>query len=94
MPETPHPLDALRRPRLLILAARFGLEDYNRDRDLRKIFKVDRPPTPALAVSRLMEEEAALEETRVAGAAGYSVARHIAVLIALIGETRLLPARG
>ncbi len=27
----------LRRPRLLIRAARFGLQDYRRDRDLRRL---------------------------------------------------------
>ena len=32
-----------------------------------------------------------MEQTRRAGDAGYSVARHIEVLIALMAEVRLLP---
>jgi hypothetical protein len=42
-------------------------------------------------VRRLLTEEEALEATRKAGDAGYSVARHIDVLIALMAEVRLLP---
>jgi hypothetical protein len=79
----------LRRPRLLIRAARFGLADYHRDRDLRRL--VSAPTTPERAVPRLLQEEEQLEETRRAGDAAYSVARHIEVLIALMAEVRLLP---
>ena len=79
----------LRRPQLLIRAARCGLADYRRDRDLRRI--LDSNPSPDRAVRRLLTEEEALEATRCAGDAGYSVARHIDVLIALMAEVRLLP---
>ncbi len=81
----------LRRPRLLIRAARFGLTDYNRDRDLKRVMKVARAPSPLRAVDGLIEAEAHLEETRKAGDASYSVARHVEVLIALMAEARLLP---
>ena len=81
----------LRRPRLLIRAARFGLADYRRDRDLRRL--IGQISSPDVAVERLMTEEQVLEETRRAGDAAYSVTRHIEVLIALICETRLLPRR-
>lgn len=79
----------LRRPRLLIRAARFGLADYRRDRDLRRL--IGQIATPDRAVARLMSEEEQLEEDRRAGEASYSVTRHIEILIALISETRLLP---
>lgn len=79
----------LRRPQLLIRAARCGLADYRRDRDLRRI--LDAQPSPDRAVRRLLTEEERLEETRVAGEASYSVTRHIEVLIALMSEVRLLP---
>ena len=36
----------LRRPRLLIRAARFGVADYKRERDLRRLIK--RPTAPHL----------------------------------------------
>ena len=81
----------LRRPRLLIRAARFGLTDYNRDRDLKRVMKVTRAPSPAKAVDGLIETEARMEATRKAGDASYSVARHVEVLIALMAEARLLP---
>ncbi len=81
----------LRRPRLLIRAARFGLADYRRDRDLRRL--LGQISTPDHDVERLMSEEERLEEDRRAGEASYSVTRHIEILIALISDTRLLPRR-
>ena len=79
----------LRRPRLLINAARCAIADYRRDRDLRRLIDANLPPHRALP--RLMDEEQRLEDTRRAGDARYSVGRHIEVLAALIAETRLLP---
>ncbi len=84
-------LKNLHRPRLLIRAARFGQQEYNRDRDLKRVMRTTTVPTPARAVSRLIEQEADLEETRQSGEATYSVARHVDVLIALMAEARLLP---
>ncbi len=78
----------LRRPRLLMHAARFGLGDYRRDRDLRRLASLT--GTPEQTVETLLSVEEGLEETRLAGDAGYSVARHIEVLIALLAEARLL----
>ncbi|MCI2398415.1 DUF6477 family protein [Aliiroseovarius subalbicans] len=86
-------LTNLRRPRLLIRAARFGQGDYNRDRDLKRLMKLPATPTPARAVDGLIAEEARLEETRKAGEASYSIARHVEVLIALIAEARFLPRK-
>lgn len=84
-------LGALRRPRLLIRAARFGTADYNRNRDLKRLIREPTLPTPVRAVNSLMAEEARLEETRTAGDVSYSVSRHVEVLIALMAEARLLP---
>ncbi|MCK8462266.1 DUF6477 family protein [Aliiroseovarius sp. S1339] len=82
---------ALRRPRLLVRAARFGLVDYNRDRDLKKLMKTAATPSPANAVNELLQEEARLEDTRKTGDASYSIAYHVEILIALMSEVRLLP---
>lgn len=79
----------LRRPALLIRAARFGLQDYRRDRDLRRLIDTALPPDRALP--RLLEVELQIEEIRRAGDAGYSIHRHIEVLIAVLGEARMLP---
>ena len=84
-------LAALRRPCLLIRAAKFGLTDYRRDRDLARLTQSTTLPSPRRAVSLLMSEEHRLEETRRSGDATYSVARHIEVLVALMAEARLMP---
>ena len=83
-------LGALRRPRLLIRAAKFGIADYNRNRDLKRLIHEPAVPSPTRAVNRLMIEEARLEETRQAGDLSYSVSRHVEILIALMAEARLL----
>ncbi|MFV2033900.1 MAG: DUF6477 family protein [Halocynthiibacter sp.] len=82
-------LKSLHRPRLLIRAARFGLSDYSRDRDLRRIVKQPKLPSPGGAVVTLMSEERLLEDKRQSGDAAYSIARHVEILIALMAEARL-----
>lgn len=84
----------LRRPRLLINAARFGLADYRRDRDLRRLLGATALPSPERALHRLIDEEAHLERTRKEGAASYSLTRHLEILIAVMAEARLLPRAG
>lgn len=84
-------LAQIRRPRLLMRAARFGLGDYRRERDLRRL--VGQLPSPEKALSRLMDEEERLEALRLEGRADYSLPHHIEVLIALMAEMRLA-ARG
>ena len=87
-----HRLDHLRRPRLLIRAARIGAEDYRRDIHLPRLLGHDSLPRGAVALARLMEVEAALDECRLTGDAGYSTVRHVEVMIAVIGEARILRA--
>jgi hypothetical protein len=84
--------ETLRRPRLLMRAARFGLAEYRRERDLRRY--VEGPTSPEDTVSSLMSVEARLEATRITGDAAYSVARHIEVLIALLAEAQFLRRGG
>ena len=84
-------LSQLRRPRLLVRAARHGLQDYRRDRDLARLIRTTASPQPAAALEALFETEELLEATRRAGDANYSIARHIEVLIAMMAEARLLP---
>lgn len=78
----------LRRPRLLMHAARFGLGDYRRERDLRRL--VAPFGAPEDTIPHLLSVEERLEATRLAGDASYSPARHIDVLIALLAEARLV----
>ncbi|MGC8202378.1 DUF6477 family protein [Aliiroseovarius sp. PTFE2010] len=86
-------LAQLKRPRLLIRAARFGAEHYDRARDLARIIKAPANLSPAVALDALIAQEAQLELTRKSGDASYSVSRHVDVLIALMAEARLLPER-
>lgn len=87
-------LKDLRRPQLLIRAARHGLCDYRRDRDLRRLMRLSTLPSPDRALGALVAEEAEIERNRQSGDARYSVARHIEILIALMAEFRLLPRAG
>jgi hypothetical protein len=82
-------MTAMRRPRILVRAAKFGLSDYVRDRDLKRMFAPEAPPRPGLAVAPLIAREAEIEAVRQAGSAAYSAVRHVEVLTALIAETRL-----
>lgn len=86
-------LKMLNRPRLLVRAARYGLSEYNKDRHLSRLIKDARLPSPGQAVITLMSEEQILEEKRKLGDASYSVMSHIEVLVALMGEAKLLAAR-
>lgn len=83
--------DNLRRPRLLIRAARFGLEDYRRDRDLRRL--LGGTGTPEHTVAHLLAEEERLEHIRQTDDLNYPVGRHIEVMVALMAEVRLLPRK-
>ncbi|SNX73309.1 hypothetical protein SAMN05878503_11528 [Cereibacter ovatus] len=82
-------LAEIRRPRLLMRAARLGLCDYRRERDLRRLVGEQQAER---AVTRLLAEEQRLEDRRRAGDATYSVAHHVEVLIALMAEVRLIGA--
>ncbi|WP_375571055.1 DUF6477 family protein [Seohaeicola saemankumensis] len=87
-----HRLDALRRPRLLIRTARIGAEDYRRDIHLPRLLGHGGLQRNAPALERLMDIEAGLDQSRRDGEAGYSTIRHVEVMIAMMGEARLLRA--
>jgi len=86
-------LNTLRRPRLLIRAARFGLSGYSHDRDLTRLISDARLPGPGRAVTQLMNIEGDMNAKRKTGDATYSIARHVEILIALMAEIQLLRAR-
>lgn len=82
-------LSQMHRPRLLIQAARFGLQDYRRERDLRRLGGLTARPCDAVPI--LIAEEQRAEDNRKLGEAGYSIAHHIELLTALMAEIRQLP---
>ncbi|MHC9237638.1 DUF6477 family protein [Pseudooceanicola sp. 502str34] len=85
-------LTGLRRPRLLMRAARIAARDYRRTPHLRRLLGIEAPGTgPALV--HLMEVEAEINHSRRIGDAAYSVQRHVEVLSALVAEARLYRAQ-
>ncbi|MBK0328328.1 hypothetical protein I5535_13630 [Rhodobacteraceae bacterium F11138] len=85
-------LNTLRRPQLLIRAARFGAQEYRRDRHLQRLLGYGALPRSGPALMRLMEIERTLNDQRHENDAGYSLTRHVDVLIAMMGEAQLLRA--
>lgn len=86
-------LNSLRRPRLLIRAARIGARDYSRTRHLQRLLGYGTLPRPGAALMRLIEMESALDIMRHEADAGYSITRHLDILIAMMGEAQILRAR-
>ena len=85
-------LAKLHRPRLLMRAARIGAEDYHRSTHLPRLLGFGMLPRHGTALMKLLDIEAELNAQRKAGDAGYSLVRHVDVLIAMVGEARFLKA--
>lgn len=85
-------LNQIHRPRLLIQAARIGAATYRRELHLRRLFSPGCVPRGLNALPRLMELEDEMNRQRKASDAAYSAADHVDLLIALMGEARLLRA--
>ncbi|KZY46468.1 hypothetical protein A3731_31975, partial [Roseovarius sp. HI0049] len=85
-------LARLRRPALLIEAARLGVVNYNRERTLRRHLGDLHHPDSEAVLETLLEIEDELNQMRRNGYAGYSPARHVDVVIAILGEVRLMRA--
>lgn len=85
-------LHALRRPALLMRAARIGAEDYRRDVQLPRLLGYGVLPRHGAALLKLIEIEGELNDQRVSGNTSYSLVRHVDLLIAMLGEARVLRA--
>ncbi|SIS88170.1 hypothetical protein SAMN05421759_10572 [Roseivivax lentus] len=90
MSKTLDALACLRRPRLLIRAARIGAEDYRRKPHLDRLLGAGASYGPGAALAQLMSLEAEQEELRNSGSANYGVARHVEILAAMMAEARLI----
>ena len=82
----------LTRPSLLARAARFGIDDYRRDTHLRRILGCERLPRSASALMQLLDIEAEVDAMRTAKSGDYRPARHVEILIAILGEAQLMRA--
>lgn len=85
-------LQALRRPPLLMRAARIGLEEYRRETHLPHLLGYGVLPRHSQALLKLIEMEGNSNEQRIAGDASYSLVKHVDLLIAMLGEARVLRA--
>ncbi|NOD33640.1 MULTISPECIES: DUF6477 family protein [unclassified Ruegeria] len=85
-------ITTLRRPRMLTRAAKFGAQDYNRDRHLQRILGYGSLPGSGQALLRLIEMEKEVNAQRKDDDAAYSLVRHLDLLIALLGEAQLYQA--
>ena len=88
MSDVSYLLSSLRRPKLLVRAARFAVADYCRQRCLPRLFPGEGLTRHADILPKLIEREASLDIARRSGDAGYSPARHIEMLAALIVEAK------
>ncbi len=85
-------INALRRPNLLVRAARFGLDDYNRTTHLARYMSVEPVPSPAAALIQLFDFEKEMNDARCAKTGLYLAARHIDILVAIMAEAQLMRA--
>jgi len=85
-------LTTLSRPRLLSRTARIGADDYSRSRDLKRLLGNACPKRQAAILMRLLDLESEQEAARTTRNPGYSLVRHVEVLIALAAESRLFLA--
>ncbi len=85
-------LKNFRRPRTLVRGAKIGAQDYNRDRQLQRLLGYGSLPGPGQALIKLMEMEKEHDDQRRNQDDGYSVARHLDLLIAVVGEAQLYQA--
>ena len=77
-------LNTLHRPKLLIRAARAGMQEFRGARDLRMIKGVTESMSTKQLLDTLLQNERLLNEERIQNDAAYSVRKHIRVLTALM----------
>ena len=85
-------LQKLRRPKLLMRAARIGACEYKRVAHLPRLLGYGRMAKNSQAILRLIEIEENLNALRKAGESAYNLLRHIDVMLAIVGEGRDLCA--
>lgn len=82
-------LQNLKRPGLLLRAARHGVAGYRREVHLRRLL-IDAPQHPSACLAQLLRLEARQDDARRCAGADYRVAEHVQTLIAIMAEARHL----
>lgn len=83
-------VDTLSRPRLLTRAARLGANEYRREAHLQRLLGYGQLPRTGEALLQLLQHESTINAQRTSGDAGYSLTRHVDLLIAIVAEARVL----
>ena len=86
-------LAQIRRPRLLIRAARIAAQQYRRETRLPRVLGYGVLPRTGLALIKLKALESTLNDQRTSGDASYNIANRVEVLTAVMGESSLLRAQ-
>lgn len=79
----------LKRPNMLVQAARFGVDDYKRGRHLRRCLGKETLPSPGQALVALLDFEKQINLERETKANAYNAPRHIDILTAIMAEAAL-----
>lgn len=83
-------INSLKRPGLLVRAAKLGLADYDREKVLKKVSASGTPEGSPRALEAMIPVEEALNQARRDGDASYVPSRHVEILAAILAEFRLL----
>ncbi len=85
-------LEQIKRPRFLLRSAKLGAIEYTRNQHLRRLFACEKMPNHSEALTRLLDLEFKVDAQRQSDSTAYSMIEHIDLLIAMLGEARLLRA--
>lgn len=80
----------LKRPPLLVRTARIGVDGYQREAALNRLIHADASIGSGEALMHLLDAEKVIDDKRRASAADYTIAHHVDMLIAIMGEARAL----
>ena len=81
-------LSKLKRPAIIVKAARTGAAGYVRERDLSRVSDAPKLPGGRQAILMLLEKEEEMNQAR--GTHQYNVTKHVEIMIALLGEALLI----
>lgn len=79
-------LSMVKRPKILVKAAKIASRTYIRTRDLSTILGYSHPVTDTLIAKQLFDLEHFTNKERLQGDASYDLKKHVQVLSALISE--------
>lgn len=82
-------INALKRPKLLVSAARHGIDAYDRTIHLARYIATSPLPGPGPALMQLFEIERELNTARREKRGSYAPSHHVDILVAIMAEPQL-----